>query len=150
MDVDDLMGEARYVFVKCFRKYWDDEKPISPEHFAGLFRTSFTNAVHKIALKRSVKHIARNATDVRRRENWMERRQGRFYGFGEVNLDMSSAPPHLQNIVYFLTKSSRPPKRKPRETVNDFMRRVGRVQADRDVVSEMLSFLKIAPEAVLA
>lgn len=46
-DIEDLMAEARYCFVKVHKKYPSVREE---KHFAALFRVTFVNRIHRLAL----------------------------------------------------------------------------------------------------
>lgn len=174
-DFEDLMAEARYVFVKCRRAYPNVR---TPAHFATLYRTAFTNQVHKIAAKRTTKHQATCEASTQewkyrqrtgrlasaQRSNWMEYISsdgGATGSFSTAGVHFGShydddnkpvgTPEAIQRIIYYLTESQRPPKRRNRETMNQFLCRVAKVSwKSRDMVLELLDHLKLSPEVLCA
>lgn len=97
-DVDDLMGEARFMFWKIRETYKDRVE--NQKHFATLFRTAFINRIHRLAELRS-KNRSVPASVLSPRHDLFDGIRAKDDGVAEaeLNLLIASAPPEIKQLL---------------------------------------------------
>lgn len=145
-DVDDIMQEARILFLRCRELYWPNVQ--EPKHFMALFKMAFTNKIINLSNRRTRRgevQIDYDSIEAKRRVA--------DHALDEVDIyDLASANEPLERLIRQLvdsTMSPRPmrlgkgqPFRRKRETTNQFLARIAGVDASTDVAALILGILQ--------
>jgi DNA-directed RNA polymerase specialized sigma24 family protein len=145
-DLDDIMQEARILFLRCSERYWPEVE--TPQHFMALFKMSLMNKVINMA-------NARTRSSRTRMGSITEQTPGTYEGYDRVEVNdliASKKPEAIERLIRQLVKAKMkqrpirkgkgPHYRRLRETTQQFLARVAHLGEGVDVVELVTQWVK--------